>query len=768
MNVPFETEIKDDEKNLQEDKIDYYQSNAQEKLINLLYNDILKNFITDQSWNIIPSNANVCVNKQPDSLITNEEIIDGELDKTNNKEEMPGLEKHSHEKKDEKHVFQDDKYEITFPNGNSYSGQINRNKIDGVGSYFWRYGAQYKGEFKENRIEGKGNLIWKDNSWYEGEFLNSMRHGKGIMVNKDFSRFYTGNWYMGQKNGKGLCRYSDDNFYDGNWVMGKKNGMGYRVYPNGSVYMGNWENDFRHGVGTMVWPNGDIYRGEWVSGKMHGYGEYTWNGYFNKTLSWPQENSYMGQWSCGLRHGKGLLKLNSAGGAKYSGMWNADKKHGFGVLIGNDGSVLERNPLFQNDILVSENIETNESEENLEYQKETKFIKEPKKIVDPIETSLLNPEQWPLLSQFMRHLLIKPKNEIDDTVLEVQRCEECNLEVKEPCNCLKDVLKKELKTRSSVENTIDYNIKLKEKLLSQEEMLLRNSLTTHMPRLKQIYETYTKVFCPNEKVSPYLSMSRLSLWQLWRDCGIHKKNISLIEIDNLLASSSAKHLVETERGPFERIEIWQFLYALLELSWQLYSRFENSGYSENRLAGGFCKLLELDIFPNAGNHCDSPLQNPASSIPSRIFEGKNVNTVGERITFIPNPEPLINSNSPNSNESAKNLDISVFRELGPTQFLLIVAIVCPSIKNVELNIIVNTNYELTFLEFYELLLEATAVLIKKRKMKEQKRLQVMQNQKSNEIGIETVSVTSLSTRVESHSSISIKKGEKLKKKKQRN
>ncbi|XP_033227642.1 radial spoke head 10 homolog B-like isoform X3 [Belonocnema kinseyi] len=754
---------------------------------------------------------------------------------------------------DEKHVFQDDKYEITFPNGNSYSGQINRNKIDGVGSYFWRYGAQYKGEFKENRIEGKGNLIWKDNSWYEGEFLNSMRHGKGIMVNKDFSRFYTGNWYMGQKNGKGLCRYSDDNFYDGNWVMGKKNGMGYRVYPNGSVYMGNWENDFRHGVGTMVWPNGDIYRGEWVSGKMHGYGEYTWNGYFNKTLSWPQENSYMGQWSCGLRHGKGLLKLNSAGGAKYSGMWNADKKHGFGVLIGNDGSVLERNPLFQNDILVSENIETNESEENLEYQKETKFIKEPKKIVDPIETSLLNPEQWPLLSQFMRHLLIKPKNEIDDTVLEVQRCEECNLEVKEPCNCLKDVLKKELKTRSSVENTIDYNIKLKEKLLSQEEMLLRNSLTTHMPRLKQIYETYTKVFCPNEKVSPYLSMSRLSLWQLWRDCGIHKKNISLIEIDNLLASSSAKHLVETERGPFERIEIWQFLYALLELSWQLYSRFENSGYSENRLAGGFCKLLELDIFPNAGNHCgkifdygvnflplysiyriyreigephsvkkllrtifspkaspiparifegkdintvveridfnpnkeslinftslnskessknlDSPLQNPASSIPSRIFEGKNVNTVGERITFIPNPEPLINSNSPNSNESAKNLDISVFRELGPTQFLLIVAIVCPSIKNVELNIIVNTNYELTFLEFYELLLEATAVLIKKRKMKEQKRLQVMQNQKSNEIGIETVSVTSLSTRVESHSSISIKKGEKLKKKKQRN
>lgn len=39
-------------------------------------------------------------------------------------------------------------------------------------------------------------------------------------------------------------------------------------------------------------------------------------------------------------------------------------------ILGNDGSVLERNPLFQNDILVSENIENNESEENLKCQEE--------------------------------------------------------------------------------------------------------------------------------------------------------------------------------------------------------------------------------------------------------------------------------------------------------------------------------------------------------------------------------------------------------------
>lgn len=72
----------------------------------------------------------------------------------------------------------------------------------------------------------------------------------------------------------------------------------------------------------------------------------------------------------------------------------------------------------------------------------SRFIKESKKTLDPIETSLLNPEQWPLLSQFMRHLLTKSKNKVDHTVLEVQRCEKCNLEGKEPCECLKDILKK--------------------------------------------------------------------------------------------------------------------------------------------------------------------------------------------------------------------------------------------------------------------------------------------------------------------------------------
>ena len=46
---------------------------------------------------------------------------------------------------DDKYNFIDDsKHEITFANNNWYSGQINRNIIEGIGSYFWTHGAQYK------------------------------------------------------------------------------------------------------------------------------------------------------------------------------------------------------------------------------------------------------------------------------------------------------------------------------------------------------------------------------------------------------------------------------------------------------------------------------------------------------------------------------------------------------------------------------------------------------------------------------------------------
>ena len=55
--------------------------------------------------------------------------------------------------------------------------------------------------------------------------------------------------------------------------------------------------------------------------------------------------------------------------------------------------------------------------------------------------------------------------------------------------------------------------------------------------------------------------------------------------------------------PFEKIEFYQFLHYLLELSWMLYAS-KRVGYegTPGILASAFVKLLADDIFPNAGIH----------------------------------------------------------------------------------------------------------------------------------------------------------------------
>lgn len=62
--------------------------------------------------------------------------------------------------------------------------------------------------------------------------------------------------------------------------------------------------------------------------------------------------------------------------------------------------------------------------------------------------------------------------------------------------------------------------------------------------------------------------------------------------------------IETAFYPFERIEFFQFIHALLEISWQLYTRINDveTEIVRGRLAGGLHRLLINDIFPKAGKY----------------------------------------------------------------------------------------------------------------------------------------------------------------------
>lgn len=66
-----------------------------------------------------------------------------------------------------------------------------------------------------------------------------------------------------------------------------------------------------------------------------------------------------------------------------------------------------------------------------------------------------------------------------------------------------------------------------------EERWTYNCLTLHMPRLRQIYMDYAKMFTRSAPECN-LTMSRLCLWQLWRDCNVDKRGLGLVEIDKYI------------------------------------------------------------------------------------------------------------------------------------------------------------------------------------------------------------------------------------------
>ncbi|CAK9826598.1 Radial spoke head 10 homolog B2 [Anthophora retusa] len=759
--------------------------NAKEEFISLLYNDILKHFVKEWDGKYLRKQLRKCVDddykeEEAENVYESKSYDNPNELKVNdnNFEEYDNNESKSSTDFPWKLSLPDEFANITFISDNTYTGRISRKMMEGEGVYRWSNGAQYKGAFQQNRMHGKGLLEWNSVCWYEGDFANGFRHGRGTMVDGENRYLYCGQWNMGQRHGRGYCRYADNGSYDGDWVMDKMTGVGLRIYPSGARYVGQWKNGLRDGNGTMAWTNGNMYRGEWRCGTINGHGQYVWNGFFNKTFTWPQEASYVGHWRYGMRHGKGEAKLNSVGGAKYSGYWKNNKKHGDGTIIGNNGEKTNSNLMFMNDVLYTSNVASDLLECESETKEETKcvrsvkekkytFIDKPDQLTETPVTPILKPEQFPDLTYHVTRLLDPKKLEpVIMPTVPSGKCYECEAK---SCSCLvktisigADVNEEEnqkqteddskLSTEDTTESTWKY-----------EERWIYNCITLHMFHLRQIYNDYAKLFAKSA-YSCNLSMTRLCLWQMWRDCGIHKKGFSLIEIDNYMAKNETT-LVKDPYHPFEKIEIWQFLHALLEISWHLYTKYDDVETVEmnGKLAGGLHKLLKNDIYPHAGNHVGSVYQEYQNLLPMYcVFElyqkigyppsakdllqatctlkgttnlqsfptiaeaiknfpdGIDSVTIGEKVSYLlkldeilASPHCTIDISRRNDNNIHNRL--LVYKQLEASKMVEIMTLICLEIKDTNSSIIKNMDYKLTFLEFYEVILEATKQLLSLKK-----------------------------------------------------
>ena len=169
---------------------------------------------------------------------------------------------------------------MSHPNGNIYTGEWVKNRMEGHGLY-----SYYQGEGITPDI-------------YEGSFTADLQHGEGTYTRGDGS------------------------FYRGEWHMGKRHGFGHFRWPDGSEYRGYFKDDERHGFGKLQAANGNLYEGMWDCGRRTGLGR----------MKWEDGRKYDGEWKNDLRHGKGTGFDPFGRGAEYEGEWEDGMKMGRGKL----------------------------------------------------------------------------------------------------------------------------------------------------------------------------------------------------------------------------------------------------------------------------------------------------------------------------------------------------------------------------------------------------------------------------------------------------
>ena len=188
------------------------------------------------------------------------------------------------------------------------------------------------GKLVQGDKNGKGVLKWS-NAKYYGELKNGLMDGKGSLYIDyvSFKRYEKGQFKNNRQNGPGEFKDSYGTEFKGNFKDGYVNGYGEYKYSGGGTFKGNFKDSAPHGYGIETWSDGKTFKGNYKDGYRNGYGEY-----IN-----PDGSSYKGNYKDGYRNGYGEIKYSS--GRTYKGNFKDDLMHGQGIETWNNGTTYKGN-----------------------------------------------------------------------------------------------------------------------------------------------------------------------------------------------------------------------------------------------------------------------------------------------------------------------------------------------------------------------------------------------------------------------------------------
>lgn len=317
---------------------------------------------------------------------------------------------------------------------------------------------------------------------------------------------------------------------------------------------------------------------------MSGNGIYIWEAYYNNTMSVPSINAFYGSWEKGQRHGYGILHLGLGLGSHYKGEFKRNKKHGVGKFVTNNGFILQDKNLFIEDNIAPA------------VGTEARYVQEAKKAFAIVSHE---PHKFDICDNNVGLIY-----HVDQAFKNLDKRAEIRKNIIMEFMENNNILGKQHLGMGGVEETASEEALRKENfdtLIMFEETSLRNCLKCYETELVNIYYKYATI-CNTEEIEFTPILIRLYLWQLYYDCNVHERGLTLVEIDRIY-HRNPEWLARSAHNPFEKVYFWQFLHSIISVASRLYAKRQMPGPKPDTIiASALRNFMDLDVIPGTSQH----------------------------------------------------------------------------------------------------------------------------------------------------------------------